>query len=157
MNMNILTHEAEMKYEKELIELNKTNSKSLDTLNAFAKDLESFHTINTEYLKQHIVDDDKVAQSFEEATSLIKKAEIETQNLKDIVFDGKLFKFEKNIEKLDKSILGITKLESMKSLLNTDQMAKLLSTQYESKPNQMRKTNHTNQLYVTSFPALDSI
>jgi hypothetical protein len=96
-------------------------------LNAFAKGLESFHTINTEYLKQHIVEDEKVVKSFEEATSLIEKAEIETQNLKEIVFDGKLFKFEKNIEKLDKSILGITKLESMKSLLNTDQMAKLLS------------------------------
>jgi hypothetical protein len=114
-------------YEKELIEFNKTNSKSLDALTAFSKDLESFHTINTEYLKQHIVEDEKVVKSFEEATSLIKKAEIETQNLKDIVFDGKLFKFEKNIEKLDKSILGITKLEPVKSLLIKDQMEKLLS------------------------------
>jgi hypothetical protein len=112
-------------YERNVIELNKTNS--LDALNAFAKELESFHTINTEYLKQHIVDDDKVAQSFEEATSLIKKAEIETQNLKDTSFDGKLFKFEKNKEKLDKSILGITRLELMKSLLTTDQMKELLS------------------------------
>ena len=33
-------------YEKELIELNKTNSKSLDVLNDIAKELESFHTIN---------------------------------------------------------------------------------------------------------------
>ncbi len=47
-------------------------------MNAFAKGLESFHTINTEYLKQHIVEDEKVVKSFEEATSLIKKAEIET-------------------------------------------------------------------------------
>jgi len=44
-----------------------------------------------------------------------------------IVFDGKLFKFEKNIEKLDKSILGVTKLEPVKSLLIKDQMEKLLS------------------------------
>jgi len=115
-------------YERNVIELNKTNS--LDALNAFAKELESFHTINTEYLKQHIVDDDKVAQSFEEATSLIKKAEIETQNLKDTGFDGKLFKFEKNKEKLDKSILGITRLELMKSLLTTDQMKELLDLKH---------------------------
>jgi hypothetical protein len=56
--------------------------------------LESFHTLNTKYLKQHIVEDEKVNRSFDEATSLIKKAELEIENLKNIIFDGQLFRFE---------------------------------------------------------------
>ncbi len=56
--------------------------------------MESFHTLNTKYLKQHIVEDEKVNRSFDEATSLIKKAELEIENLKNIIFDGQLFRFE---------------------------------------------------------------
>ena len=37
-------------------------------------------------------------KSSEEATNLIKKAELEIENLKDVIFDGKTFKFEKNKE-----------------------------------------------------------
>jgi len=114
-------------YEKEIIEFNKTNSKSIDAFNAIVKELESFHTVNNEYLKQHIVNDEKINKSLEEATNLIKKGELETQNLKNIIFDGKLFKFEKNKEKLNKSLFGITKLESIKILSDKDQMEKLLS------------------------------
>lgn len=86
-------------YEKELFEFNKNNSKSLDRFNNISKELESFHNLNNEYLKQHTVDDEIVIKLNEEANNLIKKAEIEIQNLKDVIFDGKLLKFAKNFEK----------------------------------------------------------
>jgi hypothetical protein len=67
-------------YEKELIESNKTNSKSLDEFNKIAKELESFYAVNNEYLKQYIVDDEILLKSNKEASSLIRKAEMEIEN-----------------------------------------------------------------------------
>ena len=61
--------------------------------------MESFHSVNTKYLKQHIVDDDIVLKTNEEAINLIKKAEMEIENLKEIIFDGTFFKFKKIIRK----------------------------------------------------------
>jgi len=100
-------------YEQDLIEYNRNNSESLASFNEIANELELFHTVNMEYLKQYEIDDELVIKSNEEATNLIKKAELEVQNLKDAIFDGKLFKFEKNSEKLNKSILGKTKIEKL--------------------------------------------
>ena len=97
-------------YEQDLIKFNKTNLKSLDQFYKIASELESFHNINTRYLKQHAINDKILIKSNEEATGLIKKAEFEIQNLEDIIFDGKLFIFEKNSNKLNKSILGVTKV-----------------------------------------------
>jgi hypothetical protein len=79
-------------YEKELIEFNKTNSKSLDEFNKIAKELESFYTVNNEYLKQYVVDDEILLKSNKEASSLIRKAEMEIENLKDNIFNGQHFK-----------------------------------------------------------------
>jgi hypothetical protein len=75
-------------YEQELIEFNKTNIKSLFAFNAIFKELEYFHTLNIEYLNQYEIDDNLVKKSNEEATQLIKKADIEIENLKNIIFDG---------------------------------------------------------------------
>jgi len=97
-------------YEKELIEFNKNNPKLLNEYNKIAKELETFHTINTEYLKQYEVDEKLVIKSNEEAIKLIKKAELEIEKLKDAIFDGKIFKFEKNSNKINESILGVTKI-----------------------------------------------
>jgi len=97
-------------YEKELIELKKNKVESLDAFNAIAKELESFHSVNTEYLKQHIVDDDIVLKTNEEAINLIKKAELEIENLKEIIFDGTFFKFKKNNQKIAKSLIGETSI-----------------------------------------------
>ena len=93
-------------YEKELIEFNKTNKESLDAFNKIVKEMESFHAINTEYLKKNKVDYEIINKANEEATNFIKKAELEIENLKDIIFDGQIFKFDKNNEKIKKSILG---------------------------------------------------
>jgi len=97
-------------YEKELIEFNKKNPKLLNEYNKIAKELEIFHTINTEYLKQYEVDEKLVIKSNEEATILINKAELEIEKLKDVIFDGKILIFDKNFNKINKSILGVTKM-----------------------------------------------
>jgi len=97
-------------YEKELIEFNKTNRESLEQFTKIVKEMESFHSINTEYLKKYKVNYDIINKANEEAKNLIKKAEFEIENLKDIIFDGKIFKFDKNNQKINKSILGISKI-----------------------------------------------
>ena len=56
-------------YEKDLIEHNKNNSKILNEFNKIAKELKTFHTVNTEYLKQYEVDEELVIKSNEEATN----------------------------------------------------------------------------------------
>jgi len=94
-------------YEQEIIEFNKTNSKSLESFNNIANDLDSFYATNSEYLKQHIVDDELMCKSNEEASNLIKIAELDIQKLKDVFFDEKILIFEKNKDQIYKSILGI--------------------------------------------------
>ena len=95
-------------YEQKLINFNKTNSKSLDTFNKIVKELESCHALNTEYLNKNEVDDKLIKKSNEDATNLFKKAEIEIENVKDIIFNGNILKFEKNNEKICKNLLGVT-------------------------------------------------
>jgi len=51
-----------------------------------------------------------IIKSNEEANNLIKKAELEIENLKDVIFDGRIFIFEKNTDKISKSIIGISKV-----------------------------------------------
>jgi hypothetical protein len=113
-------------YEKELIEFNKTNRESLEQFNKIVKEMESFHVINTEYLKKYKVDYDIINKANEEAKNLIKKAEFEIENLKDIIFDGQIFKFDKNNQKISSSFLGETKIFN-KSLMNST----ILSEKYQ--------------------------
>jgi hypothetical protein len=113
-------------YEKELIEFNNTNKESLDAFNKIVKEMESFHSINTEYLKNYKVDYEIINKANEEAANLIKKAELEIENLKDIIFDGQIFKFDKNNEKIKKSILG----ES--TVINKKMNSAFLSEKYQT-------------------------
>jgi hypothetical protein len=117
-------------YEKELIKFNKTNSKSFDDFKSIVNELESFHTVNIEYLKQYEVDDTLLVKLNEDAANLMNKVESEVNNLKDIIFDGKFLVFEKNKEKIMKSILGFTKIDKIidsEILLNKTQIKELLS------------------------------
>ena len=117
-------------YEQELIEFNKTNSKSLDSFNAIVKELESFLTLKTEFLNQCEIDDKLVKKSNEEANNLIKRAEIEIENLKSIIFDGNILKFERNTEKINDAILGkLNKNKMIDSLIisNHSEQKQLLS------------------------------
>jgi hypothetical protein len=115
-------------YEKEFIEFNKTNSKSLDQFNSIVKELESFHTLKTEFLNQSEIDDKLVKKSNQEATQLIKKAELEIENLKNMILNGEILKFERNNEKIDKSIFGKLKTDKMiDSLILCNRVKKLFS------------------------------
>jgi hypothetical protein len=71
--------------------------------------LKSFHTVNIEYLKQHTIDEQIVTKSIKDTTSLIQKTDLEIQNLKNILFNGNIFKFEKNSERINESLLEIIK------------------------------------------------
>ncbi len=101
-------------YEKETIEYNKKNSKNLVGFNNIVKELELFHTKNTEYLKRFDANHEMVRKLDDDATNLIEKAEVEIRNLKSVIFDGRFFKFEKNKDKIKRSVLGRTAVEYKK-------------------------------------------
>ncbi len=114
-------------YEKGLFEFNKKNTKSLDAFYNIDKELESFHTINSEYLKQNVIDDEMIKNKNEEANNFIKKAEAEIKSLKTFIFDGNIISFEKNVEKINRLILGSimnNRIESL-ILLNNSEIKKL--------------------------------
>jgi len=60
---------------KELIEFNKTSSQSFDAFYEIVNELESFQTVNTEYLNKNEYHNKILIKSNEEAIHLIKKAE----------------------------------------------------------------------------------
>ncbi len=91
-------------YEKDTIQFNNNNSKSLDAFNAIVKELESFHAINTEYLKKYEVDDTVLVKLNEDATNLINKVELEIESLKELIFNEKKPKFNKNSEIFNEAI-----------------------------------------------------
>jgi hypothetical protein len=117
-------------HEQEFIKLNKNNKEALDKFNKILNELELFHSVNTEYLKKYDIDDDLIIKANNNAINLIKKADLEIQNLKDAIFDGSLLMFEKNNEKINKSILGRIKADKMIDSLilsNQSQQKKLFS------------------------------
>ncbi len=63
-----------------------------------------------------------------ELVTLIKKADIDIQNLKVIIFDGNILTSEKKTQKISKSILGISKVVLIDSVIlsNIDLIKKLL-------------------------------
>jgi hypothetical protein len=91
-------------YEKDTIQFNNNNSKSLDAFNAIVKELESFHAINTEYLKKYEVDDTVLVKLNEDATNLMNKVELEIESLKELIFNEKKPKFNKNSEIFNEAI-----------------------------------------------------
>ena len=87
-------------------------------------DLESFLTTNTKYLERFDINYEEVAKKNEQAADLIQKADQKIEKLKDLIFDGQIINFEKNTNKIDKSILGVTSLNNkiLDSLIITDQI-----------------------------------
>jgi len=74
--------------------------------------LEACYAINSEYLKQHTIGDEMIAYLNETSIKLLNKANLEVQNFKNIIFNGKLFILEKNSDKINKLILGLAKLNN---------------------------------------------
>jgi hypothetical protein len=99
-------------HEKKLIHLSKNNS--FNEFNNIVLELEEFYVLNNEYLNQHNIDEKLVSKADEQAACLINKSELEIKKLNDIVFDDKIFVFEKSCEKLNTSILGVVSVKSTK-------------------------------------------
>jgi len=76
------------KHENELILSNELNLKTIYEYEEVAKELEAFYTINSEYLKNPIIDHQIIKKSNEEGIILTNKANIEIENLKDLIFKG---------------------------------------------------------------------
>jgi hypothetical protein len=76
------------KHENELILSNELNLKTIYEYEEVAKELEAFYTINSEYLKNPIIDHQIIKKSNEEAIILTNKANIEIENLNDLIFKG---------------------------------------------------------------------
>ncbi len=92
--------------------------------------MESFHYLNTEYLNKNDLDDKELEKSNEQASYLVKKAELEIKNLTNIFFNGNILKFKRNNGKINENILGITigeKIIDSIILSNYSQIKKLLS------------------------------
>ncbi len=98
-------------YEQKLILINKTRNKSsLDEFQQVAKKIKTFHTKNIELLSQHVLNDEIIIKSNEEAINLNKEADTELKKLKDTIFLGQYLTFEKNKKEIDEFILGKLKI-----------------------------------------------
>ena len=70
-------------YEQKLILINKTSKKSsFSEFEQVAKKIKTFHSKNIELLRQHVLNDDIIIKSNEEAINLNKEADTELKKLK---------------------------------------------------------------------------
>ncbi len=118
-------------YEQKLIKSNKINTGPINHFNKIVKEMELFHSNDSEYLKKYEVDNKVIKKSNEDVINLIKKAESEIENLKDVIFNGSILKFDKNKQQVNNLILGSIKIEKLKIdsfiLLNCSQNKMLMS------------------------------
>jgi len=110
-------------YENELIDFNINNNLDLESLkyfHDFAQELESFRLKTDNYLKEHSLNDEEIANLNKDAFLLKDKTELEILNLRDVILNETFIRFEPNRERLSKSILGelkITKVAQLESII----------------------------------------
>jgi hypothetical protein len=93
-------------YEKKCIRSN-INEKSLKKYNKIIQKLELFSANQNDYLKNtHDIDNDQVIRLNSTTNDLLHKTELDLIKLKDDIFGGNIYKFNRNILKLERSILG---------------------------------------------------
>jgi len=92
-----------------------------------AKELDKFELKWTEYLKQLKIDDETVSNAYNEALKLNKRADEEQFIFKRLVLNGKVLKFEINLAKPAKSIIGfLAESKAIDSeILNTNNLNNL--------------------------------
>ena len=99
-------------YEEETIQSYQPSNVYKDEIIEKIKELDSFHTTWSEYLKQTKIDDEKIATSNTEAVKLNKNAKQKLLILDSTIFSKGLMKFTKNENnKIDKSMIGSFNLQ----------------------------------------------
>ena len=94
------------------------------------QELEEFNLKWNEYLKQSIIADEKISDAIAKAKELSINAKQDLIKLEKIIFNGGEMKFEKNENKLDKSILGLLvkpQLIDDSVILSNQQMLELMN------------------------------
>ncbi len=94
-------------FEIECIDFNEIDQPSKDQFISSVNELETFYDKWSQYLNQLKINDHTVLDAIDDAEHLNKKAEKERSKLNNLIYNGRVFEFEKNKSKLSKSILGL--------------------------------------------------
>lgn len=117
-------------YENDCIKAYKIENDTREEFNKTITDLKVFHSKWSNYLKQTKINDYQIETAQKEASKLDETAKSKLLYLNYLVFNKSLLGFQKNPKKLENTLLGTLKLESindMKSaVLNYEQMMQLM-------------------------------
>ena len=94
-------------FEIECIDFNEIDQQAKDQFLNSVNELETFYEKWSQYLKQLKINDNIILDAIDDAQHLNRKAEKERSKLSNLIYNGRVFEFEKNKSKLSKSILGL--------------------------------------------------
>ena len=117
-------------FQKDCITSYLANEKANDELKTNKQELEAFNLKWNEYLRQSAFSDENISEAIAKANELAIKAKQDLAKLDEFIFNGGEMKFEKNENKLEKSVLGLLvrqKSNCESTILSSGQMAELMS------------------------------
>ncbi len=117
-------------FERVCIKSNQTNEKANNEFKKTKQELEEFNMKWNEYLKQTFISDEDVSEAIARASELVMKAKQDLVKLDEFIFNGGEIKFEKNENKLDRTVLGsLVKQQFIceSAILSGRQMTELMS------------------------------
>jgi hypothetical protein len=117
-------------FERECIKSYQTNEKANNEFKITKQELEEFNLKWNEYLKQTVIYDEDVSVAIAKSNELCIKSEKELAKLEELIFNGCEIKFEKNENKLDRSVLGSLAKHpviNQLAILTNEQMTELMS------------------------------
>ena len=103
-------------YEKEYSDLFELDSSVKQEFKQTINDLEAFHTEWCLYLKQLKIDDEVIFEANETASLLNQKADEKKTQLDFLIFNEYILKFERNSNRLCKSVLGLFTTQNLKTV-----------------------------------------
>jgi len=117
-------------YERECIKSYQVKEKANIEFIKTKQELEEFNLKWNEYLKQTVIYDEDVSVAIAKSNELCIKSEKELAKLEELIFNGCEIKFEKNENKLDRSVLGSLAKHpviNQLAILTNEQMTELMS------------------------------
>jgi hypothetical protein len=117
-------------FERECIKSYQTNEKANNEFKITKHELEEFNLKWNEYLKQTVISDEDVSGAIAKSNELSIKSKQELVKLDEFIFNGCRMKFEKNENKLDRSVLGSLMKQQFiceSTILSNEQMTELMA------------------------------